>query len=270
MASVTTSLTPEQLRFFEEEGYLALDALTTPDEVAWLREVYDRIFAEQAGRDEGNQFDLAGTDEDGKQAHLPQILQPAKYAPELNDSQLLKNATAIGKQLLGLEASCSIAHAIFKPARHGAPTPWHQDAAYWPPNLIHKSVSIWVPLQEATLENGCMQFVPRSHRLDVVRHQSINNDPRVHGLELHESEMHRVREAVACPLPPGGATIHGGYMLHYTAPNVSDVPRRALILGAGVAGTPRKEPVRFPWLEEKRTARMERAEQASRKQAAVS
>src|SRR5690606_3132410 len=150
---------------FEEEGYLAIDALTTQEEIAWLREVYDRIFRERAGREEGNQFDLAGTDEDGKEAALPQILNPAKYAPELNQSQLLANATTVARQLLGEEAQVGFAHAIFKPARSGAPTPWHQDAAYWNPSLKYHSISIWVPLQEATPENGCMQFVPRSHTL---------------------------------------------------------------------------------------------------------
>lgn len=91
MPTVTTRLTDEQRRHFEEEGYLAIDALTTQEEIAWLREVYDRIFRERAGREEGNQFDLAGTDEEGKEAALPQILNPAKYAPELNQSQLLAN-----------------------------------------------------------------------------------------------------------------------------------------------------------------------------------
>lgn len=260
MATVTTQLSPDQVRFFEEEGYLATGPLTTPDEVAWLREVYDRIFREQAGRNEGNQFDLAGTDEDGKEASLPQILQPAKYAPELNDSQLLKNVTTVAKQLLGDGATTGFAHAIFKPARTGAPTPWHQDAGYWNPALLYRSISVWVPLQEATPENGCMQFIPRSHRTrEVVRHRSINDDPRIHGLELHPDELHRVANPVACPLPPGGATFHGGYMLHYTAPNRSDIPRRALILGAGLPAEPLDTPRRFPWLEEKHTARQQRA-----------
>ncbi|MEX0654369.1 MAG: phytanoyl-CoA dioxygenase family protein [Phycisphaeraceae bacterium] len=258
----TVTLTAEQITDFQEQGYLAIDRITSDAEVAHLREVYDRIFAERAGREEGNQFDLAGTDEDGKEAHLPQILNPAKYAPELLETELLANAQAIAQQLLGPDARAGFAHAIFKPARHGAPTPWHQDAAYWNPNFIHRSISVWVPLQEATLENGCMHFVPRSHEMEIVRHQSINNDPRVHGLELHPDEMHHADNAVACPLPPGGATFHGGYMLHYTPPNRSDIPRRALILSLAAAGQPRKTSISFPWMDEKQTARDQRAKAA--------
>ena len=49
--SPTITLTRDQIEFYQREGYLALDALTTQDEVAWLRDIYDRLFAERAGRD---------------------------------------------------------------------------------------------------------------------------------------------------------------------------------------------------------------------------
>jgi hypothetical protein len=53
-----------------------LDAITTQDEVQWMKDIYDRLFAQRAGRDEGNQFDLGGSDEDGKTAkpiHLSEL-----------------------------------------------------------------------------------------------------------------------------------------------------------------------------------------------------
>jgi hypothetical protein len=242
-------LSSEQVESFREQGFLSLERITSDEDVAALRESYDRIFAERAGRDEGFQFDLAGTDEEGKQARLPQILAPAKYAPEMNDSQLLQNATKIARQILGDDANCSFVHAILKPALDGAETPWHQDAAYWNPNVMARSISIWVPLQEATLENGCMEFVPGSHKLDVVPHQSIGGDTRVHGLELTEESRHHVENVVPCPIPAGGCTIHHGYMLHGAGANRSNRPRRALILGAEIEGMPRSEPRTFPWQE---------------------
>src|SRR5512146_95766 len=198
MRTPTISLSADHVEQFRAEGFLSLPRLTDEEDVARLRESYDRIFGEMAGRDRGDQFDLAGTDEEGKRQSLPQILHPADYAPEMNESMLLINATHVAKQLLGPDAACEFAHAIFKPAAYGAETPWHQDAAYWSPELLYTSISIWVPLQEATTENGCMEFVPRSHTLDVLRHQSINNDPRIHGLELHPEDRHHVAEVVTC------------------------------------------------------------------------
>ncbi len=262
MTQPTIKLTNEQTTFYHREGYLAIDAITTPEEVAWLREIYDRLFAQRAGREEGNQFDLAGADEEGVTASLPQILRPDKYAPELARSLCRVNALAIAKQLLGAEAEYHGEHAILKPALHGAETPWHQDEAYWDADLEYNELSVWIPLQEANLENGCMHFIPGSHKLEVMPHHPINHDPRIHGLEIDASDASK---AVACPLPPGGATFHGPRMLHYTPPNRSAIPRRAYILGFGTPAKKRVTPRDFYWNRQKTTAREERAQRMQNK-----
>lgn len=104
----TVSLSAQQCSRFHQDGYPAIPSLTTHDDVARLRVSYDRIFSTLAGRDVGDQFDLAGTDEEGKRAALPQILHPAKYAPEMKDSLLLVNATAVAQQLLGPDVTCAM------------------------------------------------------------------------------------------------------------------------------------------------------------------
>lgn len=256
----TVTLTDEQIAFYHENGFLAIDSITTPEEVARLRGVYDRIFEQKAGRAEGNQFDLAGTDEEGKAAALPQILGPRKYAPELADTLYEVNARAIAEQLLGAGVTFAGDHAIFKPAGSGAPTPWHQDEAYWDPGLNYHSLSVWMPLQEATVENGCMVFLPGSHKLEIGPHQSIGGDTRVHGLEMVEPVDES--KAVACPLSAGGATFHDSRTMHFTNANRSSVPRRAYILGFGTPATPRTDGRRFPWNAAKRTARDERSRAA--------
>lgn len=254
------ALSAEKVEFYCQQGYLALDMLVDQDEVARLAEIYDRLFRTRAGREVGDQFDLAGPDEEGAQASLPQILAPSKYAPELLQGPLLESALAVARQLLGPEAAFSGDHAIFKPARFGAETPWHQDEAYWGGDQDYQSVSIWIPLQPATLENGCMCFVPGSHRLEVLPHHSIGHDPRIHGLEVDAAET---SGAVACPLPAGGATIHHCRTLHYTGPNHSDMPRRAYVLVFGLPATPRDEPRDFYWNRQKHPPREDRARQAA-------
>lgn len=249
-------LAEAQVEFYRLNGFLQLDRLMDADEVEWMREVYDRLFEERAGRDAGDQFDLAGTDEEGQEAKLPQILQPSKYAPELLEAKVRAKVEAIARQLLGPEAAITGEHAIRKPAKHGAATPWHQDEAYWPPETDYKSFSVWIPLQPATLENGCMQFIPGSHRGEIVEHQPIGNDPRIHGLEVVTIDD---AQAVACPLPPGGATLHDCKTLHFTGANQSDAPRRAYILVVGAPGTPRTDGRRFAWNERKHAAREDRA-----------
>ena len=260
MPEPTIQLTQAQVDFYHREGYLALEQITTAEEVAWLRGVYDRLFADRAGRAEGNQFDLGGADEDGKEAKLPQILNPVRYAPELKDGLFRANALAVARALLGPEAQPQGEHAIMKPARVGAETPWHQDEAYWGADKEYNSISLWIPLQPATLANGCMQFIPGSHRDEVRPHHSINHDVRVHGLEM--DELPPKERAVACPIPAGGCTIHHNRTMHYAGPNTSDEPRRAYILAFGTPAKPRTTPRDFYWNRMKQTAREQRAQQA--------
>ncbi len=246
------ALTPEQIAKFREDGYLALASITTPEEVAQLRGIFDRLFAEAAGWEKGAQFDLAGTDEERRPA-LPQILNPAEFAPELRATQFRANALAIARQLLGPETEPWFEHAILKPPRYGAATPWHQDEAHRDdPGIDYEQLSVWMPLQEATEANGCMRFIARSHRGPVLAHRSPGNDPRVTALEC--TGGFAPEEAVACPLPPGGATIHHCRTLHAAGPNASDIPRRAYILAFRGAVRPCAEFRGYPWNAEKRTA----------------
>lgn len=249
-------LSGEEISTFHQQGFLAIDQLTSPEDVAQIRDIFDRLFNEKTGHDVGDQFDLTGTGDDDKPQSLPQIMHPAKYAPELNDTLLLENATIALSQLFGRQVKASFFHAINKPAYHGAETPWHQDAAYWDPTKKHSKISVWVPLQDVTIENGCMQFIPKSNKMDILPHRNINDDPRVHGLELIPGEQNKIKgQAVPCPLPEGGATFHTGYTLHYAGPNETEQPRRAIILEAELPPVDREEPLHFPWLDKRGEAR---------------
>ena len=257
MTEATVQLTPEQVGSYHREGYLALPSITTPAEVEWLRGIYDRLFAQRAGRAEGNQFDLGGSDEEGNEAKLPQILNPVRYAPELAEGLFRANALAIAKQLLGEACVAQGEHAIMKPARVGAQTPWHQDEAYWNEQMEYNAMSIWIPLQQATLENGCMWFIPGSHKGGIEPHHSIGHDVRVHGLEMDAPPA--MEKAVSCPIPAGGCTIHHNRTMHYAGANTSDTPRRAYILAFGVPPAKRATSQDFYWNKMKQTARQQRA-----------
>jgi hypothetical protein len=248
MRQPTRELTTEQITFFEEQGYLALDDIGVADEIDELREMYDELFDGRVSHAAEDYLELVPVDSDTGASLLPQVMKPAKYAPELYDTLLFANVQAMAAQLLGPGARVDFEHAIRKPARVGPPTPWHQDAAYWDPRMIHDAVSVWVPLQPVDAENGCMQFVPGSHRLDVLPHKHIGDDPDTIALELADPSPELIADAVACPLPGGGATFHGGYTVHYTGPNTSAEPRRALILDVqGAKARPREEPLTFTW-----------------------
>jgi hypothetical protein len=200
----TLLLTPDQISRFWEDGFLTLDRISPLDEIDWLRKTSDRLFREKAGREAGRHYDMVGDDEDATQpARLPQILNPSESEPKLRDTLFRTNAMAAARQLLGEETQFWFEHAICKPAQYGAPTPWHQDAAHRQEHgVTYDQVSFWMPLQEATVENGCMQYIPGSHRGPVLEHRSPNNDPRLSALEC--AGGFDAGRAIGCPLNPRG------------------------------------------------------------------
>lgn len=263
MSSPTSNVTlnAAQIEFYHTNGFLVIQSISTPEELDWMRVVYDRLFEDKVGWDEGAQFDLGGTDEEGKTAALPQLLGPSRYEPRLKHTLCRANVLAITRQLLGEQADIRGDHMILKPAGYGAPTPWHQDEAYWNPDLDYCTTNFWMPLQDASVESGCLWFIPGSHRWDILQHQSIGADVRVHGLELVEGQID-TSIAVACPITAGGVTIHANRTLHYAGPNKTGQPRRAYIQGGGIDAKQRTTPRRFPWNEIKQAPRQQRASSA--------
>ena len=249
-------LTEEQIAFFHDNGFLSIEQITTDEEIEWLKGIYNQLFDERAGEEKGLYYDLAAPrGHDGREV-LPQVLGPDITIPELRESNHHRNALKLSKQLLGDDEKVGAGgHMIFKPARYGAETPWHQDEAYWSPDVYLNSLSVWMPLDEATAESGCMQFIPGSHKGELCWHRHIDNDPLIHGLMTDEVDPSK---SVACPLAPGGATFHSYRTLHHTAPNTTDNPRRAYILVCSGPEKKRDTPAPRPWSEEEREA-MEKA-----------
>ncbi|MGH3310389.1 MAG: phytanoyl-CoA dioxygenase family protein [Streptomyces sp.] len=230
--------TDAQRTEFDRWGFIALERLTSAGEVTALQAVYDRLFEHGSGVRERDHLELTSD-----RGLLPQILNPDHYAPELRETEAYRNAGLLALRLLGPEAVPTGMHAIRKPAHSGAETPWHQDEAYWDPAMRHRAISVWMPLQPATPDNGCMEFQPGSHLQPVLPHRLISPDS--HGLVLADTGV--VSESVACPLPAGGATVHANRTLHYAGPNTTGEPRRALIMSFACPAQPFGEPRRFPW-----------------------
>lgn len=252
-------LTPSGIDFFEANGFLTLPILTTQTEVQHLIALYDALFRDRAGWETGDHFDFANTGEAGVQPSIPQILNPSRYEPRLRHTLFRENATLIARQLLGSSATLVYEHAMLKPAGSAGVTPWHQDEAFYPKYTNYKSITFWMPLQAVDQSNGCLEFIPGSHLAALVPHHSIDNDPRIPGLEADHAN--RVA-AVACPLPAGGATIHHCRTLHTAGPNTSSDPRRAYCLAFGVRSRAHTVRTEHPWIKQKRTASARRAAEA--------
>ena len=97
----THLLTPEQIAFYHQHGYLAIDALMPNSEIEKVRGIYDRLFNEDRSKAEADFYDLSSAKKEGGKASIPQIIQPGKYAPALLETQMVANLKAMMKQLHG-------------------------------------------------------------------------------------------------------------------------------------------------------------------------
>jgi ectoine hydroxylase-related dioxygenase (phytanoyl-CoA dioxygenase family) len=256
-------LTDGQVTFFKEHGYLALDRITSDEDMMEIRRVLVDLFERKAGHEQGAYFNFAGNEKDANAPSIPQIMAPRNFAGDLAKSEFRRNATRLARQILGPEARFHIDHTLMKPPVTGVPTPWHQDEAFKDPKIFQDEISIWMPLQAVNDVNGCMMFIPATNRGEVLPHRTPGNDPSVHAIECYEG--FNPADAVTCPLPAGGCTIHSGRTLHGAGPNRSDAPRYAYVLIFHLPAVPVQNPRTFPWLQGKATDRMERQQKWNKK-----
>lgn len=109
--------------------------------------------------------------------------------------------------------------ALIKPPG-GREKPWHQDKAYFNISVDEPVVGLWIALDDATVENGCMHLIPGSHRDGPVVH-FMRRDWQICDTQVR-------RDQVAVPLKPGGVLIFDGLIHHGTPHNLTDQRRRAL------------------------------------------
>jgi len=257
-------LTADQHQAFQRDGFLVLEHLADQAETARLRACLARLYVNQAGWAVGQQFDLGGPDSAGAAPVLPQILNPSRFEPGLCHSTFRDDGGELAHQLLGGERGeieMNIEHAILKPGSYGAQTPWHQDEAYWRmPDHDARAVALWMALQDATVANGCLWYLPGSQRGPIRVHQPIGNDPAVHGLETLDVDP---SAAVAVPMSAGSVVIHHVRCLHYAGANTTPAPRYAYTLGYLRPSVPAAQPHHMPWLERHQPASQERSQAAA-------
>jgi hypothetical protein len=224
---------------FVRDGFLRLESLTTGQDIELIRSLLDPLF-DRFDTLGDRAVDLAGYREPGTPARSPEVNEAVILEPRLRNTLTYERCQEVARTLLGVPVGYQFDHAIFKPPHNKTPTAWHQDEAYSAGPIPLRSAHFWIPLQPATVQNGCMWFVPGSNRGPLLRHRIASkrfnsaNVP-IAGATLAAENVDD-SNAMACPLPVGGATVHHPLTLHYTGANDSDGYRKVWILHFGAYG----------------------------------
>lgn len=128
--------------------------------------------------------------------------------------------TAVLDRILGEGWRLHSCTGLLKPPG-GVAKPWHQDCAFHPVSDLDGLCTVWIALDQATPDNGCLRLIKGGHRAGPLTH--------VHELDWTiPSERLDQREAVVVPLQPGGVVFIHGLLPHMTPANHSTERRRAL------------------------------------------
>jgi hypothetical protein len=206
------TLTREQIREYNERGYLKPFRAYCGAEIATIRAEFDRLLKAQlaAGKDS---YSISS-------AHLRHAVA----------HDILTNPTIVAhvRDLLGPNVIGWGSHFFCKMPGDGKRVSWHQDAAYWPLTPT-KSCTVWLAIDDADSGNGCMRFIPGSHRSGVIE-TAASAAEEGNVLDQTVQGAERFGEPVDDELRAGEFSLHADLLLHGSEPNDSERRRCGLTL----------------------------------------
>ncbi|MFZ0060961.1 MAG: phytanoyl-CoA dioxygenase family protein, partial [Pyrinomonadaceae bacterium] len=124
---------------------------------------------------------------------------------------------------------------FYKPARHGGVVIWHQDYSYWTRTQPMAHLSCWIGLDDSTRENGCVHYVPRSHRWNLLPRSDFASDMDTI-LGVLSDEQKREFKPIPIELKQGECSFHHPLMVHGSFENRTERPRRAVVINVARDG----------------------------------
>ena len=116
-----------------------------------------------------------------------------------------------------------------KPARVGKATPWHQDGDYYPIEPL-ETLTVWISLDGSTPQQGCMKFIPGSHRNHQIYSHHFEHRDDYTLAQVIDDDQVDLAQARDIVLEPGQISLHDVYLVHASDANLSDKRRMGLVL----------------------------------------
>ncbi|MCE9591557.1 MAG: phytanoyl-CoA dioxygenase family protein [Planctomycetes bacterium] len=227
------TLTDEQVTHFREDGYLVVPNLLSTEEVTQTRDGFTRLVreADEKGKhptglhiDFERAFDTSGKTAEQRELGLRKLQSFAERDAFFWSQVTHPRIVALLNDVLGPGAQMLQSMALVKPPEIGIAKQWHQDVAYFDVEPKEEVLGLWIAIDDATLDNGCMEVVPGSHKLGLVQHVQGQT-----GWKLPDSTVELYRDRIVkLPMKAGSALLFSSLAFHFTDHNRSKQRRRAL------------------------------------------
>lgn len=221
-------VTDAHIAQFHEQGYLVVHNAFTPSEVqdaidgllhllSGKETEYKNVMFEKKARGAA----LDAMPPEVRQDYVRKFMWFVDYEARLKAMAMHPKLINLVTRLIGEAPALFQDMALLKPPKIGREKPWHQDHAYFDLPLTTTVVGVWIALDEATTDNGCMVIYPNSHKAGPVVHFQRRD------WQICDT-FGRQQEVVAVPLKPGGALFFHSLIQHGTPANNSTARRRAV------------------------------------------
>ena len=219
------ALDAEEIEFFQQNGYIQFEEFFSPVEIAALRGTLD--VAVEANRERIRGAEKGGRFSEDYERVFNQMVNLWTDYPQAKEIAFDHRLGDWARRLSRCQhVRIYHDHAMIKPpGQVSKQTNWHQDAPYWPMDPVG-ALSAWIAVDDVSVENGCLHFVPGSHRhgrLDPISLETEGESV----VDRFKAQGYTVPEPVAMPMRAGGVTFHHGCTFHYAGPNRTNEPRRA-------------------------------------------
>lgn len=207
-----TTLTPEQIDRYNQDGYLKGFPIFDAAEITKIRTYFDGLL-EQVLAEGGDSYSIIS-------AHL-------KYGP-VYDLLAHPRILAYVKDILGEDVIGWGAHFFCKMPHDGKQVAWHQDASFWP-LTPSKTVTVWLAIDDADVENACMRFIAGSHHHGHLTYR-MSEEAENSVLWQTVEGVDQFGEEIDVELKAGEISLHSDLLLHGSEANDSDRRRCGLTL----------------------------------------
>jgi hypothetical protein len=221
-------LSDEQVKCYLEQGYVSGIPVLNERQVDALREELAKLSSSAAAGDE-RFYEYHSNESSDPATILFHALGAWRISPGFHDTLWNRAFLVPAAQLLGGAVRFWHDQLFCKPARHGGSVAWHQDYSYWTRTKPVAHLSCWMGLDDASVENGCVHYVPGSHRWNLLPVTGLaDNMDAIQSVLTKEQQ--RGFKPVPIELKKGEASFHHPLMVHGSFENRTAHERRAVVL----------------------------------------